>query len=105
MGRDLEQIVTALKQSASVAILSHVRPEGDTLGSALGCHLTLKSSGKEVATFNPDPVPMYLRALPGASEVIQADRLPGRLTATSSWMPRIRSASGGCSTASPPAAS
>ena len=76
MGRDLEQIVTALKQSASVAILSHVRPEGDTLGSALGCHLVLKSMGKEVATFNPDPVPKNLRALPGAAEVIRADQLP-----------------------------
>ena len=76
MGRDLEQIVTALKQSASVAILSHVRPEGDTLGSALGCHLILKFMGKEVATFNPDPVPKNLRALPGAAEVIRADQLP-----------------------------
>ena len=76
MGRDLEHIVTVLKQSASVAVLSHVRPEGDTLGSALGCHLVLKSMGKEVATFNPDPVPRNLRALPGAAEVIQADRLP-----------------------------
>ena len=76
MSRDLEHIVTALKQSASVAILSHVRPEGDALGSALGCHLTLKSMGKEVATFNPDPVPKNLRALPGAAEVIRADRLP-----------------------------
>jgi phosphoesterase RecJ-like protein len=76
MGRDLEHIVTALKRSASVAILSHVRPEGDTLGSALGCHLVLKSMGKEVATFNPDPVPKNLRALPGAAEVIRADRLP-----------------------------
>jgi phosphoesterase RecJ-like protein len=32
--------------------------------------------GKEVATFNPDPVPKNLRALPGAAEVIRADRLP-----------------------------
>jgi phosphoesterase RecJ-like protein len=76
MKGDLPKIVTALKESASVAILSHVRPEGDTLGSALGCHLALRSVGKEVATFNPDPVPKNLRALPGAAEVTRMDRLP-----------------------------
>jgi phosphoesterase RecJ-like protein len=76
MKSDLLKIVAALQSSASVAILSHINPEGDTIGSALGCHLTLKALGKEVATFNPDPVPKNLRGLPGAGEVIQADRLP-----------------------------
>ncbi len=76
MRSDLQAIVAALKGSGSTAILPHVHPEGDTLGSALGCHLTLKALGKEVATFNPDPVPKNLRTLPGAAEVIRADRLP-----------------------------
>ena len=76
MKDDLQEIIAALKTSSSVAILSHIRPEGDTIGSALGCHLVLKTLGKEVATFNPDPVPKNLRSLPGAAEVIQADRLP-----------------------------
>lgn len=76
MSNDLQAIVRVLKGSGSVAILSHVRPEGDTLGAALACHLTLKAMGKEVATFNPDPVPKNLRDLPGAGEVIRADRLP-----------------------------
>jgi phosphoesterase RecJ-like protein len=75
MRSDLQKIVTALQSTASVAILSHIHPEGDTIGSALGCHLTLKALGKEVATFNPDPVPKNLRGLPGAGEVIQTDRL------------------------------
>ncbi|MFQ5657380.1 MAG: bifunctional oligoribonuclease/PAP phosphatase NrnA [Candidatus Methylomirabilales bacterium] len=77
MSNDIREIVAVLKEARSVAILSHINPEGDTLGSALGCHLTLKDLGKEVATFNPDPVPKDLRALPGADEVIRADRLPG----------------------------
>lgn len=76
MSSDLQQIAAVLKESASVAILSHMHPEGDTLGSALGCHLTLRAMGKEVATFNPDPVPKNLQALPGATEVIRANRLP-----------------------------
>jgi phosphoesterase RecJ-like protein len=66
MKSDLLKIVAALQGSASVAILSHINPEGDAIGSALGCHLTLKALGKEVATFNPDPVPKNLRGLPGA---------------------------------------
>ncbi len=76
MNGDLHEIAVALKEVHSLAILSHVNPEGDTLGSALGCHLTLKALGKRVVTFNPDPVPKNLRALPGAAEVIRADRLP-----------------------------
>lgn len=76
MSSDLQAIVSALKRPGSAAILSHVRPEGDTLGSALACHLMLKGLGRKVATFNPDPVPKNLRALPGAAEVIRADRLP-----------------------------
>jgi phosphoesterase RecJ-like protein len=60
MKSDLLKIVAALQGSASVAILSHINPEGDAIGS----------------TFNPDPVPKNLRGLPGAGEVIQADRLP-----------------------------
>jgi bifunctional oligoribonuclease and PAP phosphatase NrnA len=75
MKGDLPEIVAALKRSSAVAVLSHVRPEGDTLGAALGCHLTLKAMGKDVATFNPDPVPRILHALPGAAAVIRADRL------------------------------
>lgn len=76
MDSELSKIIEALKRVRSVAILSHVNPEGDTLGSALGCHLTLKTLGKEVATFNPDPVPKNLRNLPGAEEVIWANRVP-----------------------------
>lgn len=76
MKDDLQEIIAALKTSRSVAILSHIHPEGDTIGSALGCHLVLKALGKEVATFNPDPIPKNLCSLPGAAEVIQADRLP-----------------------------
>ncbi len=76
MRHELPRIAAALKRSGSVAILSHIHPEGDTLGSALGCHLALRRMGKDVATFNPDPVPKNLRALPGAAEVIRADRVP-----------------------------
>jgi phosphoesterase RecJ-like protein len=76
MESDLWKIIEALKGVRSVAILSHVNPEGDTLGSALGCHLTLKAMGKDVATFNPDPIPKNLRDLPEVEEVICANRLP-----------------------------
>ncbi|MFQ5881595.1 MAG: bifunctional oligoribonuclease/PAP phosphatase NrnA [Candidatus Methylomirabilales bacterium] len=75
MSSDLREIVAALRRTSSLAIFSHINPEGDTLGSALGCHLTVKALGKEVATFNPDPVPKNLRCLPGAAEVIRAERL------------------------------
>lgn len=52
----------------------HVRPDADTLGSALGFAAALRSLGKDVTVFSHDGVPAYLRFLPGADGVVS--RIP-----------------------------
>lgn len=77
MSRDsFSRIVEALKAARSAAIISHVSPEGDTLGSALAAYLVLKDLGKDVAIYNADPIPPRFLFLPGAKEIIRASHIP-----------------------------
>jgi len=66
---DLARVTAALTSAPSVAVLAHVNPEGDAIGSTLAATLALREAGKRTAAFNADPVPPGLRHLPGAGEV------------------------------------
>lgn len=46
-------------------IISHIRPDGDAIGSLLGLGLALKNSGKEVQLILTDGIPVSFRHLPG----------------------------------------
>src|SRR5436305_1647795 len=48
------EIGDVLRKEQSFAILSHVRPDGDALGSQLALALSLQLLGKEVAIWNED---------------------------------------------------
>lgn len=69
---DLAQVAAALRDATSVAVLAHVNPEADAIGSTLAAALTLREAGKRTGAFNAHPVPPDLRELPGASEVRQS---------------------------------
>lgn len=49
-----EQIGQTLRDNKRFAILSHVRPDGDALGSQLGLGLSLKKLGKDVRIWNEE---------------------------------------------------
>jgi len=65
----LERVAEALLNHESFVMVSHVKPDGDTLGAGLALGLALKQFGKRVAYFNQDPVPRNLRFLPDAEYV------------------------------------
>jgi len=46
-------------------VVSHIRPDGDAIGSLLGLGLALKNAGKEVQLILSDGVPASFRHLPG----------------------------------------
>jgi len=50
-------------------VATHQGPDGDALGSALALAFGLKKIGKKVRIYNQDPVPSYLRFLPGSEQV------------------------------------
>ena len=66
-------IGAAVKGHTRFAVLSHVRPDGDAIGSQLGLAHTLQEMGKEVWVMNEDGVPESLRFLPGAEWVRRPD--------------------------------
>src|SRR6201997_400014 len=49
-----EQIGKVLREHQHFAILGHVRPDGDALGSQLALALSLQQLGKEVRVWNED---------------------------------------------------
>ena len=64
-----EDVVAELRRRSSFVFVSHVKPDGDTLGAGLALGLALKSLGKRVGYFQQDPVPRNLRFLPDSEHV------------------------------------
>ena len=73
---DFPRMVEILRAARGVAVLSHINPEADCIGAALGCTLALKEQGKAAVAYNADPLPRVLRFLPGAADLVRAERLP-----------------------------
>ncbi len=64
------QSFAALLQPAQrVLVVSHVRPDGDAIGSLLGLGLSLQAAGKQVQMVSEDGVPSSLRHLEGSQQV------------------------------------
>lgn len=51
---DFDTIGRVLREHRRFAILSHVRPDGDAIGSQIALALSLKQSGKEIRVWNED---------------------------------------------------
>ncbi|WP_454163291.1 DHH family phosphoesterase [Gordonia iterans] len=71
-------IAELLADTEQVSIISHVRPDADTIGSALALGLALRERGVDVAVSFPGPeeLPGTLRQLPGSELIVADDRLP-----------------------------
>ena len=59
----------AVRGASRIALIAHVSPDGDTIGSTLALRLGLMQLGKEAVAFCQDKVPDNLRFLPGAETV------------------------------------
>jgi phosphoesterase RecJ-like protein len=57
------------QSSSGICLGTHVRPDGDALGSLLGLGLALEGAGNRVAMLCADPVPENYRFLPGSDRV------------------------------------
>ncbi|MGA2865308.1 MAG: bifunctional oligoribonuclease/PAP phosphatase NrnA [Verrucomicrobiota bacterium] len=51
------RIIEGIRQSQSICVVGHVRPDGDCVGSQLGLTLALRNEGKQVLCWNEDPTP------------------------------------------------
>jgi bifunctional oligoribonuclease and PAP phosphatase NrnA len=66
-----QAIIQRLKDAKSVVITSHVRPDGDAIGSLLGMGLALQENGKAVQMVLTDGVPSTFRHLPGSNQIVK----------------------------------
>ncbi|HYL27252.1 MAG TPA: DHH family phosphoesterase [Candidatus Nitrosotalea sp.] len=73
------EVAAELRRRNAFVMVSHVKPDGDTLGAGLALGLALKKVGKRIAYFQQDPVPRNLRFLPDAELVSRT--LPSDLPA------------------------
>jgi len=69
----LPQIAELLSLKDNILIITHIRPDGDTLGSALGLKSLLR--GKTAYVICADDIPRYLRRIFNI-ESLSADNLP-----------------------------
>jgi len=69
---DLYQtILQGFARAKRVLITSHVRPDGDAVGSLLGLGLALKETGKDVQMVLDDGTPSAFKNLPGFHSIIR----------------------------------
>ncbi|HEY9086190.1 MAG TPA: DHH family phosphoesterase [Candidatus Tyrphobacter sp.] len=66
------RVVEELRRRPAFVMVSHQKPDGDTLGAGLALGLALKKLGKRVHYFQRDPVPRNLRFLP-ESQLVSRD--------------------------------
>ncbi len=64
-----EQLGEILSKHDSFVILSHVRPDGDAIGSQLALGFALMATGKNVRLINEDGLPDNLAFLPGSEKI------------------------------------
>src|SRR2546428_2700988 len=65
----LSQVVELIVNKDRFAITSHVRPDGDSLGSSLGLFWLLRALDKDVEVIMRDSAPHSYQKLPGADSI------------------------------------
>lgn len=67
---DIHAVIKAKFETANnILIVSHIRPDGDAIGSLLGLGLALQNAGKHVQMVLNDGAPALFTHLPGAEQV------------------------------------
>ena len=68
----VNDIVAIIQSSRTFLVTSHVRLDGDALGSELALSHMLRRLGKEVVVCNQDETPAIYRFLPGTDAIVHA---------------------------------
>ncbi len=71
----LSQVVELIENKQNFAITTHVKPDGDGIGSSLGLCWLLRSLGKTAEVIVSDGIPVSYLQLPGADEIRQVKEI------------------------------
>jgi phosphoesterase RecJ-like protein len=69
------QIAEAIRQRQRFVLSSHVRPDGDAIGSQVAMAFALRAMGKQVRLVDRDPAPAPLQAFAGVTDIEVATRI------------------------------
>jgi len=70
------ELAAVISKYDRFVIMSHVRPDGDAIGSQIALGFSLMAMGKEVHLINEDGVPESLAFMAGSEKVTQPPALP-----------------------------
>jgi phosphoesterase RecJ-like protein len=75
--RQAARIADALRERQRFLITSHLKPDGDSIGSQMAMAYALRALGKDVRVVNRDQAPPALLLFPGVDGIEIADRVEG----------------------------
>lgn len=95
----LNTAARVLRKSTRILIVSHIRPDGDAIGSLLGMGLALEAAGREVEMVLVDGLPNSYRYLPGSEKIVNipSDNFDAIVTVDCSELNRTGNALAGIS--------
>ena len=73
----LSQVVELIENKNKFGITTHIKPDGDGVGSSLGLCWLLKSLGKSAEVIVRGEIPPSYRSLPGADSIRDVENLDG----------------------------
>ncbi len=73
----LQQIRDEVLRRQRFLLTSHLKPDGDSIGSQMAMAYALRALGKDVRVVNCDPALPALQTFPGVSEIEIADHVEG----------------------------
>ena len=71
----LSQVVELIENKQKFGITTHIKPDGDGVGSSLGLCWLLRSLGKSAEVIVRGEVPVAYRTLPGAGEIRDIEKI------------------------------
>jgi phosphoesterase RecJ-like protein len=77
----IHAVLNAIERGQRFLVTAHARPDGDAVGSMLGCAMILEQLGKQVEMVSCDRVPLIYRSLPCSSVIRQVGRVEGQYDA------------------------
>jgi phosphoesterase RecJ-like protein len=70
------RICEELLRHRRVVVTSHLRPDGDSIGSSLALAWALRALGTDVRVIHRDPAPIQLTEFPGVGEIVIGETIP-----------------------------
>jgi phosphoesterase RecJ-like protein len=71
----LSQVVELIENKQKFGITTHIKPDGDGVGSSLGLCWLLRSLGKSAEVIVRGDIPLAYRSLPGADEIRNIEKV------------------------------